>query len=130
MYNKDIVSNLFDSTIGLDSWKIPVPATFPKYDIVKEDDGTYRMSMALAGYGKSDISVKHSDDALIVEGSISSDNSTGQYLHKGIARRNFKQSFALDKSLMVEEAEMDNGLLNIRLSRKDDKTTIKMVPVK
>lgn len=130
-----MTKNIFDAflpnTIGFDTWKIPTPASFPKYDIVKEEDGTYRMSMALAGYGKSDIAVKHnSDGTLVVEGSLDIDSDAGKYLHQGIAKRNFRQAFALDKSLVVKEAEMENGLLNIVLSREDDEVNVKLIPVK
>lgn len=92
-------------------------STYPPYNIIQVDDGeTYLIEIAAAGFAKKDIEVTFKDNQLIVKGSKGED--AADYLHKGIASRDFEQSFALADDVKVVDASMDNGVLTVRLERE------------
>jgi len=92
-------------------------STYPPYNILQVDDGeTYLIEIAAAGFAKEDIEVTLRDNQLVVKGSKGDDNA--DYLHKGIAARDFEQSFALADDVRVVDASMDNGVLTVRLERE------------
>ena len=91
--------------------------TYPPYNIVQVDDGeTYIIEIAAAGFTKEDIEVSFKENQLIVAGKKSED--TAEYLHKGIASRNFEQSFALADDVKIMDASMKDGILSICLERE------------
>jgi molecular chaperone IbpA len=92
-------------------------STYPPYNIVQVDDGeTYIIEIAAAGFTKEDIEVSFRENQLIVTGKMEDDSA--QYLHKGIASRDFEQSFALADDVRVVDASMQDGILSIRLERE------------
>lgn len=92
-------------------------STYPPYNIVQVDDGeTYLIEIAAAGFTKEDIEVSFRENQLIVTGKMEDDSA--QYLHKGIASRDFEQSFALADDVRVVDASMQDGILSIRLERE------------
>ncbi|MCG7944984.1 MAG: Hsp20 family protein [Candidatus Thiodiazotropha taylori] len=88
---------------------------YPPHNLVKKDvDGSeYALELAVAGFKEEDISVEVKDGTLIIEGKGSSDEYT--YLHKGISTKNFRREFKLSEKMVVESAEMVNGLLVISM---------------
>ena len=94
-----------------------VSQSFPPYNIVKVDEDTYRVSLAVAGFDKKDIDVSVDNSTLIVKGEITDTEESGEILHKGIAARKFTRTFALGEYMEVIEAEFKNGMLNIEVQR-------------
>lgn len=90
--------------------------SYPPYNIVKIDEDTYRVSLAVAGFDKKDIEVSVDNGTLIVKGEVSAEES-GEVLHKGIATRKFTRTFALGEYMEVVGAEFKNGMLNIDVDR-------------
>jgi len=90
--------------------------TYPPYNVIKVDDETYRVDLALAGFDKKDVEVTVDDGTLIIKGEIKSEES-GEALHKGIATRKFTRTFALGEYMEVSGAELENGLLRIIVER-------------
>ena len=90
---------------------------YPPYNIKKVDDNTYLIEVAVAGFSKSEIEVEFADDKLIVKGNASEDNSTADWLYKGIATRNFTRTFALDDKIEIKGAALVNGMLKIALEK-------------
>ena len=90
--------------------------SYPPYNIVKIDEDTYRVSLAVAGFDKKDIEVSVDNGTLIVKGEVSAQES-GEVLHKGIATRKFTRTFALGEYMEVVGAEFKNGMLNIDVDR-------------
>lgn len=112
----------FKKTIGFDWLNMTVersPSTFPPCNIVKTDDTSYVITFAVVGFGEDDIDIEVKDNMLTITGKIKDTESekTVVYIHKGIATRQFKQSFTLDRFIEVKEASMSNGMLNIHLVR-------------
>ncbi len=105
-------------TVGFDSLFNDIadyrPNNYPPYNIVKYDNKTYELSFAVAGFSKKEISVTQKEGTLFIEGN---NNTTDEkeYLHKGIAERDFKQSFKLSEYMIVTDAKLENGLLKVLL---------------
>lgn len=92
--------------------------TFPPYNLVKLDEDTYVISFALAGFSNEDIDLTVKDNVLTISGNVNDKHKNLNYVHKGIATRQFKNVFELDKYLEVKEAVMQDGLLHIHLKRE------------
>lgn len=90
---------------------------FPPYDIEKRADGSYRITMAVAGFDKDDLEITVNDDLLIVTGKAAAEPEGITYLHRGIARRAFERRFTLAEHVRVTGASQENGLLHIDLKR-------------
>lgn len=88
---------------------------YPPYNIVKTDEHQYMVELAVAGFSKSDIKVKVEDGSLIIEGSKSDSENTNEYLHRGISSRSFKRIFTLSDTIVVNGADLDDGILKIAL---------------
>ena len=89
---------------------------YPPYNVIKVNDETYRVDLALAGFDKKDIDVTVDNGSLIIKGEVEAENSE-EALHKGIATRKFTRSFALGEFMEVTSAEFKNGMLAIILER-------------
>ena len=89
---------------------------YPPYNVIKEDDDTYIVEIALAGFDKSDLSVTVDNGNLIVKGEKESKDDV-KFTHKGIATRSFTRSFALGEFMEVTGAEFENGMLSITVER-------------
>ena len=92
-------------------------STYPPYNIIQVDDEeTYLIEIAAAGFTKSDIEITSQGNSLTVTGK--KDTDSADYVHKGIAARNFEQKFALADDVKVISAQMKDGILTIRLERE------------
>ena len=90
--------------------------SYPPYDIVKLDEETFRVDLAVAGFDKKDIEITVDNGTLIVNGEIVSDID-GEIVHKGIATRKFTRTFGLGEYMEVTGAEFKNGMLGIIVER-------------
>ena len=91
-------------------------SNYPPHNIVKTNDTHYEIEIAVAGFKKHEISVEVEQDMLTVKGeSESSDDTTKQYLHKGLSSRNFLRSWQLAENMIVNGAEIKEGILTISL---------------
>ena len=92
--------------------------SFPPYDLVKLDDDTFKLSLAVAGFSKNDIDVSVDNSTLVIKGDNSTDeDENSEVLHKGIAARKFTRTFALGEYMEVVGAEMKDGMLVIDIER-------------
>jgi molecular chaperone IbpA len=90
--------------------------SYPPYDLLKLDEDTYRLSLAIAGFTKEDISVSVDNGTLIIKGEIV-EVTDAEVVHKGIAGRKFVRSFALGEYMEVSGAELKDGMLHISVDR-------------
>ena len=89
---------------------------YPPYNVIKQDEDTYMVELALAGFDKSDLSISVDNGNLIVKGDKESKDDV-TFTHKGIATRSFTRSFALGEYMEVTDAEFENGMLSITIER-------------
>ena len=92
-------------------------ANFPPYNIKKIDDENYEIQIALAGFSKSELDITVEDGNLVVKGEQAETSKT-EYLHKGIAERNFTRTWSLADSVKVSGSELKDGVLTINLVNK------------
>jgi molecular chaperone IbpA len=90
--------------------------TYPPYDLLKLDEDTYRISLAVAGFSREDINISVDNGTLIIKGEIV-EVVDAEVVHKGIAGRKFVRSFALGEYMEVTGAEMKDGMLHINVDR-------------
>jgi molecular chaperone IbpA len=89
---------------------------YPPYDLLKLDEDTYLLSLAVAGFSKNDIDVSVDNETLIIKGEIT-EVTDAEVVHKGIAARKFTRTFALGEYMEVTGAEIKDGMLNINIDR-------------
>jgi len=103
--------------------------SFPFYNIVKYGAGEYGMEFGLAGFNKKNVKVQYKDGVLTVAGQV--DDSEKEYIEKGLAFRKFMKQFQLHKDVVVNEAEMKDGVLTVKLGVEEPKDIeVKDVEVK
>lgn len=90
--------------------------SYPPYDLLKLDEDTYRLSLAIAGFTKDDLKISVDNGTLIIKGEIV-EVTDAEVVHKGIAGRKFVRSFALGEYMEVTGAEMKDGMLHIDVVR-------------
>jgi len=91
--------------------------SYPPYDVLKLDEDTFQVSLAVAGFSKDDIEVTVEEGTLKVSGEIT-EVTDAEVLHKGIAARKFTRSFALGEYMEVSSASLENGMLTIKVVRE------------
>ena len=90
---------------------------FPPCNILQTGKDTYRVTLAVAGFGEDDLSVHQERNQLVVQGGRKEKDVGRVFLHKGIALRQFRKSFPLMDGVEVTTASLANGLLDIELKR-------------
>ena len=90
---------------------------YPPFDILKDGEDSYRITLAVAGFRPEDIEVVAQQNQLTVTGKRAEDNGKGDYLYRGIAARAFERRFQLADFVEAGDASFENGLLSIALKR-------------
>jgi len=105
---------------------------YPPYNIerLKDKEGIVRLriTLAVAGFSRQDLDVTIEDSQLVIRGH-QSDDDEHDYLHRGIASRQFQRVFVLADGMKVENADLKNGLLSIDLSRPPPEKQIKRISI-
>lgn len=109
----DRLANLFDDALRTDA-----QPSYPPYNIELVGEDKYQITMAVAGFDRSEIDIETERDALKITGRKQRDEAQRNFLHRGIATRNFEHTFRLADHVRVVGAKLDNGLLNIELVRE------------
>lgn len=91
---------------------------YPPYNILSTGENQYRITMAVAGFARGDLTITTEQNTLTVSGARNESDEDAEYLHKGIANRGFERRFNLADHVRVVAAELENGLLNIELERE------------
>ena len=122
------LSPLFRSSVGFDRLDKVFDAAFreatrdvsyPPYNIVRTGPDSYRIEMAVAGFGEGDLDVTSQENLLTIRGQTKASEEKGvEYLYRGIAQRAFEHKFRLADHVKVEAAKLVNGLLVIELARE------------
>ena len=113
----DEFDRLFDTVFSSET----MANAYPPYNIVKTDKNNYQITMAVAGFDESNIDISLEENLLVIKGDNKSGNGLDEnveYLHRGIATRNFERRFEIADTVKVNEADLKNGLLVIGLERE------------
>lgn len=121
------LSPLYRSLVGFDRLADQLDAAarteaasgYPPYNIERTGENEYRIEIAVAGFKPEELNVEVKENLLTVTGrKAANDGDAKQYLHRGLAERNFERKFQLTDYLIVEDADLSNGLLSIALKRE------------
>ena len=101
---------------------------YPPYNIEQFEEGDLRITLAVAGFGKGDLSVTVEDNQLVIRGKQSDDEERA-YIYRGIAARQFQRSFVLADGIEVAGADLENGLLHVDLERPRPAVEVKTIEI-
>jgi HSP20 family molecular chaperone IbpA len=102
---------------------------YPPFNIEQTSPNSYRITLAVAGFGDADLSITVEDRQLVIRGRQLDDDSDRIYLHRGIAGRQFQRSFVLADGVEVGEAIMENGLLHVDLTRAQPEPVVQKIRI-
>jgi molecular chaperone IbpA len=122
------LSPLYRNSIGIDNWIARVldqidhtsQTNYPPYNILKHNENTFEVQIAVAGFDEGEIEVGVNEGNLVITGEkIPETQLVGtEYLHQGISARRFVRTFSLAEYVEVMDAVSKNGILSVRLERK------------
>ena len=92
--------------------------SYPPYNIELISENNYQITMAVSGFNSNELDIKSEHRTLTVKGQKHPDQNTRNYLHQGIAARNFERKFQLAEHIEITGAQLENGLLHIDLARE------------
>jgi molecular chaperone IbpA len=112
----DRMMNLLDSANRIDEGAL----SYPPYNIEKTGADTYRITMAVAGFGEDELDVTVKENSLVIKAAKAKSEETeeNKFLHRGIATRSFERRFELADHIQVTGAKLENGLLAVELTRE------------
>jgi len=94
-------------------------STYPPYNIERTGENAYRITVAVAGFSESEISIEAKENTLTIKGEKAKANEVkGEVLYQGIAARAFERVFQLAEHVEVRGASLENGLLHVDLVRE------------
>ena len=114
-------SPLYRSAIGFDrlaqlfdeAQRAEAQPSYPPYNIELVSENKYRITMAVAGFDRSEIEIESERDTLKITGRKAPEGEARNFLHRGIASRNFEHSFQLADHVYVVGAKLDLSLIHI-----------------
>ena len=121
------LSPRYRSTVGFDSLAPMLdqvasfdeqPDNYPPYNIERLTENEYRITMAVAGFGKEDVKIEVKENTLSIRGEKKDADKDRTFLHRGIASRAFERRFQLADHVEVRGADVKDGLLSVDLQRE------------
>lgn len=134
------LSPLYRSTVGFDGVfnmldklaAVDGPSGYPPYNIERTGEHAYRITIAVAGFSASDLSLELKENSLTVRGEKAplAEQPRTEFLHQGIAARAFERKFQVADHVLVTGARLDNGLLHVELVREiPEAKKPRMIPI-
>ena len=113
------VDSVFDHFESIFNDSPSLHTNYPPYDIVKTDEHSYVIELAVAGFSKKDIAVTVENGVLTVESDRegNAESSGEEIIHRGISKRYFKKSFSISDDVEIRGAELKDGLLRISMEK-------------
>ncbi|MFT4961859.1 MAG: HSP20 family molecular chaperone IbpA [Paracoccaceae bacterium] len=103
---------------------------YPPYNIEQTSQQSYRITLAVAGFGENDLAITVEDRQLVIRGRQREDSDGRVFLHRGIAARQFQRMFVLADGVEVGEAITENGLLHVDLTQAMPETIVQTINIK
>lgn len=106
---------------------------YPPYNIerirrTEETPDVIRITLAVAGFSQAELDITLEENQLVIRGRQAEDDER-EYLHRGIAARQFQRSFVLAEGIEIGEAELKNGLLSIDLIRPEPERIVRKIDI-
>ena len=126
-YTESMVKNFLENSIGFDSLLYSIKEQtnqYPPYDIIKLDDLSYEIKLALAGFSKEDILINTEANKITISADGSKlKGSLTENINRRIAKRAFKKSFVDYHNTLdfgSSNATFENGLLKIQIPLREE----------
>ncbi|MBU2962536.1 Hsp20 family protein [Citreicella sp. C3M06] len=103
---------------------------YPPFNIEQTSESAYRITLAVAGFSESDLSITVEDRQLVIRGRQRDDSAERIFLHRGIAARQFQRSFVLADGVEIGEAIIENGLLHVDLTISRPETVVQTIQIR
>ena len=103
---------------------------YPPYNIEQAAENRYRITLAVAGFAETDLSITVEDRQLVIRGRQQDDGEGRIFLHRGIAARQFQRSFVLADGVDVSGARLENGLLHVDLERATPDSVVQTIQIR
>ncbi len=91
--------------------------SYPPYNIERTGDDSYRLTMAVAGFSEDELDLVVRENTLVIAGRVKNEEDKSELLYRGIAGRAFERRFVLADHIVVDNADLKNGLLHVGLKR-------------
>jgi len=101
---------------------------YPPYNIEQSGDDALRITLAVAGFSRDELIVTVEDRQLVIRGK-QAEPADRNFLHRGIAARQFQRAFVLAEGIEVSGASLENGLLSIDLERPKSTTIVRTIEI-
>ena len=118
-------SPLYRSVVGFDRLAALLDAAaagesngYPPYNIETVGQDAYRIEIAVAGFKPEELNLEVKENVLTVQGRKPANDDQRRFLHRGLAERNFERRFQLADYVVVTDAQLTDGLLQIALKRE------------
>lgn len=104
----------FDSILNKLSAQTNQAGNYPPYNIIKTDEDTYVIEVAVAGFSEEELDITVHNGVLTIQGEVKQ-KEEAKYIHRGIATRSFTRTFTLADTVEVIGAQVYNGMLQVRM---------------
>lgn len=128
LFNSPFLLGFDDIERALDRVSKSSSDGYPPYNIERVGADDLRITLAVAGFSRDQLSVSVEDTQLVIRGR-QPDDPDREFLHRGIAARQFQRSFVLAEGIEIAGADLDNGLLHINLKRPVVETETRMIEI-
>jgi molecular chaperone IbpA len=91
--------------------------SYPPYNLIKHDNANYEIEIALAGFKANEIEVSTEQNILRVASKVTKRDTERNYLHKGLSKRSFNNSWQLSEDVKVSSVDFEDGLMTISLEK-------------
>ena len=118
-----LLDQITRNSIGMDEYLDRIfnvhetTSNYPPYNLIQVSNVESRLELALAGFKKEEVNVYTEYGKLFIEGQKGSKESDTNYVHKGLAQRDFKRVWTLSDDTEVREVLFENGLMTITLGK-------------
>ncbi len=102
---------------------------YPPFNIEQVDPTSYRITLAVAGFAETDLSLTVEDRQLVLRGRQSEPEDDRLFLHRGIAARQFQRTFVVADGVEVSGARLENGLLHVDLHRSEPESVVRTIQI-
>ena len=118
----DLFDKITKNSIGMDDylnrfWDLDTTSNYPPYNIVQVNNVESRLEIALAGFSKDEVKVYTEFGKLYVEGKKEESETVGEFVHKGLAQRNFTRVWTLSDDTEIRNVRFTDGLLVVELGK-------------
>ena len=117
-----LLDKISKNSIGMDDylnrfWDLDTSSNYPPYNIVQVNNVESRLEIALAGFSKNEVRVYTEFGKLYVEGKKEESKDVGEFVHRGLANRNFTRVWSLTDDTEIRDVRFNDGLLVVELGK-------------